>query len=219
MKNKGKMKIGDKLSLGFFICFNLFMIGLFIRGYFFPVESNFWLVNYGIHILALEIFILITSLIVYSIKLEKNENKSINLKRKERIKQIIILVIMIFLSSAYFIIIHKYSLFLFLVLIVISKLIIISENNQKEYSTIYGIMIIAFLVSGFLGFLFSFIGSSFIPQHETLLNKVIETGLGNGDELFDNPSFIFALGFFYYISISFLKILNLKRIEFAGGKE
>lgn len=198
-------------SKAIFVIFNIVMIFYFIRGFLYPVETDFWLVHYGFPILIMEFLGLFIFPMISTIK------------EKKEMKNLVFLLIIVFFAFLISFISYNYVVFLFFVLTALSKFFLISNSGSQRKETRLMISIMAALIIGsFLALLFSGIGSGFPEQQELLRNRIVETGTRHGEtiggEVVDNPAFIAVWGVLYYILLTVFQSFNFVNFN-LGGKD
>jgi hypothetical protein len=200
------MNIKEILSKLFFIIFNITTIIYFIKGYFYPLETNFWLIHWGFPIIMMEFFSIFVMFIVPAIKL-KIETKTLTP----------LLIIVIFVGIISFLS-NNYKIFLFFILTILSKFFIDYysidyENNMKLYVSV----IVALIFSAILAAIFSGIGNNFPIQQDLLKNKFIETSTRYGGSIkgniVENPAIIALWGLLYYLLLTIFQTFNMVKFQ------
>lgn len=194
------MKLQDIFSKGVFIVFNLVMIIYLIRGFFYPVESNFWLVQWGLPIMIMEFFSIFG---VFSV---------LSLKKKREIKTFFGLLAVILFAILIGFRFNNYMVILFFILTLLSKFFITTTDHYEKETKIYASIAIAFLLSIFLAVIFSKAGYFFPAQQELLRNTMIERGILEGDFV-ENPAFLLAWGVCYYILLTIFQTFKIIRFK------
>jgi len=183
------------------------MIYYFIRGFLYPIETNFWLVHYGFPIIMMEFFSFFAIMMIPEIIATK------------KIKTIFALLIVILFAFAISFIFYSYWVFLFFILTILSKFFVVYTVEDYENETkLYVTMMIAFILSAFLALVFSVFGNAFPIQQELLRNRIIETatrlkGSSIKGEIVDNPAYIVAWGVIYYIMLTLFQTFNLIKFQ------
>ena len=212
------MNIQKNISKGIFILFNVIIILSFIRGYFYPVESNFWLVSFGIPILVIEFVSLLVILIIPRIKWDKKMLKRSNSKGK--MHPILALVLIVSFGIVVCALYKNYLLFLFLILSLLSKLILINKENYGEHEKFAVLMMTSIIIAFLLAFICGGIVGKYFPDQQKLLIDEMVKQQGTFEDVGDegvrktiNPMAVFICGILYYILLTIFNTFNIIRYE------
>lgn len=201
-----------------FVLFNLVMIYYFIKGFNLPIETNFWLIRFGLPLIILELFTPILVMFIPDIIIGKKFDI------KSCYKSMIVVGLSLFFS---FLLVYSFSnsfiLIIFILSFVSKFFLIFSNSNINELKNrFYFIfilaltLILAFIVSGFLNY--SGIEQQYMINYFTEIAYGIRQSLSflpfflvnSPVNFFNKPLMIFLWAVFYFIFISIFYLFEYK---------
>lgn len=189
------MKVFENISFIIYSIFSVIMIYQFYNALVYPVETNFWIVDFGLPIMILEIFNIFVPVFLGILLVYESFNSW-------PLYSLLIILIIAFIFTCFFNII----LFLYFLASAIIRFMtfyyrsIRDENETKSWE--FEINTFSLLFAMFLGAITAFIVKDFFSDQisliEQYLNSKISFGRFVGNEDFFSGAFISFCGVFYF---------------------
>jgi len=207
------MQIKRFVSLIPFLIFCVIMISFFYNGFLYPIESDFWIVRFGIPILVFELCSIFVILFFLSIT---GEDKSFNWA--------IFLSTFVFPLFFCFAVSFFYNIFLFPYFLLSIFIKYLGFRKIKNFDDFPGLTItsLSLLFSMVIGGVFeSYLSKSYPAQSEIIVDYIINNMPVEGDNTITG-SFVVLFGFFYFsfqiIFTLIYEIFHNKKRKSAGDE-
>jgi len=171
------MYIKPYLKMIPFIVFNLILVIFYIRSILYPVETDFWLIKFGIPILGFEMYGIMIGILVYGYLIPELLKKHETIKKIGLISAGLFFIIMFIISAyAYALDFNNIVLFYYFFLLISVKYFsygIVRADKKRTNEILilafknYGI----FILAAFIGLLSFLLFPDFMPEQSEILRQ------------------------------------------------
>lgn len=220
-----------------YLLFHLGMAGYFIYAFFYPAETDFWLVKNGFPIIMLEFFGIFVMLGLahftgkdtgwrasgaYKHPKLKEVFEKISIKTgipERRLDMLFTALIGLVMAFAFTAIFNIMLFVYFLVSVAVKYFSFLGREHLLHEGLEIGYMVLFLVFGMFFAMLFSFV-FIFFPEHTALHQKTFfdvasQTGGSMSGAVVDNPGMITLWGMFYFVGMGLSKFIP---IEWATQK-